>query len=223
MSSAAAQNILPATLVERLATEEIFRVPASFASYLAFAEQCEYRVEYSNNRIVSMGSPTDTHEQICSNVSWVFNSLFSEEEPYRIYGSNLGTLIQATGAHYKPDTSILKEEPKYVLHKVGKRSIKSIVNLYGVVEVFSDGTMDYDWTEKLPNYKQCPSLEYMIFIHQHKPFVTVFTRIDGQNDWRSRDYRGMEDAFPFEGQTVELKKLYRNVIFLGIKEPGESR
>ena len=193
--------------------EDEIRTPATFEEYLGFAEQAEYKVEYSNGKIVSMGQPTDTHELICLNIGWVFNNLFSENDPFRIYGSNLGIYIKENGAHYKPDASILAANPEFVRHRVEKRTLKSVVNPFAVFEVFSDGTMDFELTEKLPNYKQCPSLKYIIYIHQHKAFVTLHTR--SEQGWLSTDYRGLEDGFQFEDKKVLLKSLYRKVVFLG--------
>lgn len=213
MTAAAAKTILPYSYADRLALESEIRVPASFEEYLAFAEQCEYRVEYSNGQIISMGHPTDTHELICGNAIRVIGNLFAEEETFAVYGSNLGIFIPATGAHYKPDAAVLDRPAEYIFHKVGKKTLKSVLNPFAAIEVFSDSTMDYDLTEKLPNYKQCPHLKYIIYIHQHKPFVTVYTRTDDPTGWLNHDYVGMEATFLFEERQVSVRQLYRKVIF----------
>lgn len=57
MTAAAAHSILPHSYAERLALADEIRVPATLEEYLAFAESCEYRVEYSNGQIISMGQP----------------------------------------------------------------------------------------------------------------------------------------------------------------------
>ncbi|MCK6695648.1 MAG: Uma2 family endonuclease [Thermoanaerobaculia bacterium] len=213
MTAAASKSILPYTYADRLALEGEIRVSATLEEYLEFAEQCEYRVEYSNGQIISMGHPTDTHEQICSNVSWVFNNLFTDVEPFIVYGSNLGIFIPASGVYYKPDAVVSDRLPEYIFHKVGKKTLKSVLNPYAAIEVFSDSTMDYDLTEKLPNYKQCPYLKYIIYIHQHKPFVTVYTRTDDPTGWLNHDYVGLQAEFSFEGRRVSVRQLYRKVIF----------
>ena len=219
MSFLVASFQLPFSFAERLALGDgDIRIPATFEEYLAFAEECEYRVEYSSKHIISMGSPTDAHELIVMNFGWALNNLITLESPYRIYGSNLGILIKSTGAHYKPDSVILNTDPQYIEHKVGKKTLKSILNPFAVVEVFSKGTSSYDMTEKLPNYKQCSSLKYIIFIHQHKPFVTVYTRSnEDKHIWLNQDYAGLENNFEFEGKKVALKNIYRKVIFMSNK------
>ena len=223
MTSAAGKPKLPFAYADRLALGgDVIRIPATLEAYLDFAEHCEYRVEYSNEQIVSMGQPTDTHELICGNAMRVLGNLFSEDDPYAVYGSNLGIFIPATNAHYKPDAAVLKQAPEFISHKVHKRTLKSVLNPFAVVEVFSDGTMDYDLTEKLPNYKQCPYLEYIIYIHQHKPFVTVYTRTDDPTGWLNRDYLGLEASFTFENRDVDVRQFYRKVVF-GERPPHAAR
>lgn len=202
---------LPFSYSERLALEDEIRTPATLEEYLEFAEQAEYKVEYSNGNIIIMGQATDTHELICGNIGWAFNNLFAEDDPFRVYGSNLGIYVPESDAHYKPDASILNAEPEFVLHKVNKLTLKSVVNPFAVVEVFSDGTMDYDMTEKLPNYKLCPFLQHIVYIHQHKPFLTLHTR--SEQGWLSTDHRGLDVSFPFADKEIPLKNIYRKVIF----------
>ncbi len=211
---------LPFSFAERLSLGDgEIRTPATLEEYLAFAEECEYRVEYSNKHIISMGSPTDVHELIVTNFGWALNNLIEDNDPFAVYGSNLGIFIKKTEAHYKPDNVILNAIPQYITHKVGKKKLRSVLNPFAVVEIFSKGTDSYDMTEKLPNYKQCPSLQYVIYIHQHKPFITVYIRSkEEKNVWLNTDYSGLESAFIFEGKKVELRHLYRKVIFMGKKK-----
>ena len=215
MSTLIASYQLPFSFAERLSLGDgEIRTPATFEEYLGFAEECEYRVEYSNQHIISMGSPTDAHEKIVTNFGWAFNNIIADEDPFNVFGSNLGIFIKEAEVHYKPDNVVLNAEPVYIKHKVGKRTLSSILNPFAVVEVFLKGTASYDMTEKLPNYKQCPSLHYIIYIHQHKPFVTVYTRSkEEENAWLNKDYTGLESSFLFENKKLELRKLYRKVIF----------
>ena len=204
---------LPRTLEERLETADTIRVNASFEEYLLFAEQCEYRVEYSNHQIIAQDTPTDKHEQIVANTVWTLKNLLLDQPDFRVYGSNLGLLIQPTGAHYKPDAVVICKEPEFVFHKVKKRTFRSVVNPYAVVEIFSDGTFIYDQTEKLLNYKQCPSLEYIVYIHQHTPIVTVHTRSPYPNKWLTEDLTNLENSFELAGKQVPLDKLYHQIVF----------
>lgn len=191
-------------------------IPATFEAYLALAEESDDNLEFSNGYIISMSNPTDTHEKICANLIWILNNLFTEADQYEVFGSNLGILLQPSGAHYRSDVTVLNAPPEYVSHQVGKRTVKSIINPFAVVEVFSDGTMGYDTTEKLPNYKQCPTVRYVILAHQYRPFITVYQRTEDPEKWINRDYMGMDSTFSFEEKTIALKDIYRKVIFPGL-------
>jgi Uma2 family endonuclease len=188
-------------------------IVTNFETYLAYAEEAETKVEFSNGKMIVMSTPTDTHEQICTNIGWLFNNIFTDKDSFVCYGSNLSIFIAATGAHYRPDATILSTTPEYIAHQTGKRTVKSIVNPFAVVEVLSDSTAGYDLTEKLPNYKKSPSLAYIIFAHQDKPFVTVYFRTENPSEWLNRDFTGLDSSFNFEGHPVLLRHIYRKVIF----------
>lgn len=213
---------LPRTLQERLETADTIRVDASFEEYLIFAEQCEYRVEYSNHQIVAQNMPTDIHELICGNAIWIAKTVLLKETNFLVYGSNLGIYIPTLKVQYKPDAVVLAEEPQYILHKVKKYTFRSIINPYAVVEVFSDGTIHYDQTEKLPNYKQCPSLQQIFYIHQHTPLVTVYTRTPNPNQWLSEDFIDLNASISFAGKEITLAQLYHQVLFSD-KPPHPAR
>lgn len=213
--------LLPTSFAERLALEDEIRIPATLEEYLEFAEQAEYKVEYSNGHIVSMGQASDSHEKIIFNLILAFGNLFPDDSPYQGYGSNLGVYIPAANSLCLPDVTILNAAPEIVQHKIRKRTVKSVLNPMALIEVFSDGTMDYDMTEKLPTYKQCEPLQYIIYVHQNKPFVTVYTR--SEQGWLSQDFKGIEASFPFEGHEVLLKNIYRKVIFPPQKKRRDNR
>lgn len=199
-------------LEQYLEEGETFQIPVSFEEYLAFAELADFKVEYSQGNLVYMGSPTDKHELICGSLIWLLNDVFQHAEQVRVYGSNLGVLIQESGQHYKPDVTVLQTEPEFVSHRVNQRTYKSVINPYLVAEVFSDGTMDYDYTEKLPNYKLCQTLDYILLVHQHKPFVTLYQR--EKDFWTSREYTQLDQAIQLAGSTLSLRKIYQKVNFL---------
>ena len=197
-----------------------FSIPASFEEYLEFADKYEFKAEYSNGNITSMGHPTDTHEKICANIIGILHFLFGEDDPQEIYGSNLGLLLEETGAHYRPDTTMLASAPIIVEHKVGKLIFKSVSNPYAVFEVFSSGTVAYDMDEKLPNYKLSKHIQYIVYIHQHRPYVTVWARSEKPGAWVNQDYNGLETAFELDGKRIDLSKIYKKVAFI---DAGKKR
>lgn len=219
MSAAAAPAALrqlPLTYAERLGMDYEIRVPATLEEFLDFADRCDYRVEYSKGQLISMGNPTDIHELIVVNTASTLKTALRGKGAYKVYGSNLGVLIREADAHYKPDVTVLAEDPVFVFHKVKKRTLRSIVNPLAVVEILSEGTRSYDWSEKLPDYKKCPSLRYILLVDQFKPFVSVFSRTKHPKEWLSRDYEGLDEQFPIDGHLVSLHGIYEDVTFSNI-------
>lgn len=216
METAVAPSIsfknLPLTFDERLALPDELRVPATFDAYLNFAERCDYRVEYSKGHIVSMSTPTDTHELLTANIIGVFQAAL-RRLGFKTYGSNLGVFIREAEAQYKPDVTVLAEEPHYVFHKVGRRTLRSVANPFMVVEVISEGTRGYDFSDKLPDYKKCPSLQHILFVEQNKLLATLFSRTDDPKEWRTRDFDTLEDMISLAGQSIPVRGIYEDVSF----------
>ncbi|GAB4110443.1 MAG: hypothetical protein OHK0057_08560 [Thermoflexibacter sp.] len=59
---------LTLTLKERLGMEEIVRTPASWGEFYELVMDCEYKVEYYQKEIISMGFANDTHGLIVANI-----------------------------------------------------------------------------------------------------------------------------------------------------------
>lgn len=214
MSAApAAIRQLPLTYAERLGLEYEIRVPATLEEFLDFADRCQYPVEYSKGQLISMGNPTDIHELMVGNVIAALKSALRGKGTYKVYGSNLGILIREADARYNPDVTVLAEDPVFVFHKVKKRTLRSVVNPLAVVEILSEGTRSYDWSEKLPDYRKCPSLRYILLIDQFKPFVSVFSRTAHPKEWLSRDYEGLDEQISIDGHLVLLHDIYEDVTF----------
>ena len=55
MSTAMSALSLPKTLQERLDLPEVLEVRATLDEYFDFVESCEYRLDYSDGKIIAMG------------------------------------------------------------------------------------------------------------------------------------------------------------------------
>jgi Uma2 family endonuclease len=83
----------------------------------------------------------------------------------------------------------------------GERLVSSIdknavVNPTLLVEVTSSSTVDYDRGEKLSHYKQCPSLQSVIFVSHRQPQLSAVVRTAG--GWEQREHRA--------GEIVQLER-----------------
>lgn len=159
---------------------------------------------------------------IVANTITAFNIALRGKGSYKIYGSNLGLWLKETDSHYKPDVTVLAEEPCYEFHKVKKRTVRSIVNPFAVVEVLSEGTKRYDFEQKKGHYKKCPSVQYVLLVSQKQPLVMLYRRTERPGEWISTDAEGMGDSFLLAGHPVALADIFEGVDF-GAKEPGAAK
>ncbi len=200
----------PFTLEERLALgREEQRFEGTFEDFVQLAEVCEYPVEFYDGTILAMSIASDHHEQIVANILGVFFVSFKGNPEYKRYGSNRHVYIPAASQAYSPDASMVKGEPEVFEYSKGKTAN---LNPWLVVEILSESTRTRDYGVKFGNYKKIDSLQYMLFIEQDKPMVTLFSRIDDTTRWESTDYNEPEHEFHLAGKAIQLADIYEDVV-----------
>ena len=96
-------------LLERLKTEEFFRVPASEAEYLIFSE-IPGKLEYHNGEIVAISLATALHELIVIYISRLLSNYFFDKD-FLVTSSNAGLrIVQPDGSYYQPDLMVTQGE-----------------------------------------------------------------------------------------------------------------
>jgi Uma2 family endonuclease len=198
------------TILERLKTEDLVRIPASEEEYFAIAESLPYKVEYHNSEIIAMSLANYWHEVLVVVMGGIFPSIFPDTEFDHI-GSNVGVqILKFEGGYYLPDFKLVKGSPKF---KPGSKSI--ITNPYLVVEILSPSTARYDVEVKLLEYKQIDSLQHVLLINQEKPQISHYQRLTEPNTWLNREYFSIEDQLTLEGHVIPLTEIYKKVKFEG--------
>jgi Uma2 family endonuclease len=83
-----------------------------------------------------------------------------------------------------------------------------------VAEVLSPSTRDFDTFEKLAEYKQAGSLEYIVVVEPNAPEVVAWSRDPGR-DWVRHVLEGLgrEVDMPAIGVTLPLTEIYGGVAF----------
>jgi Uma2 family endonuclease len=83
-----------------------------------------------------------------------------------------------------------------------------------VAEVLSPTTRDFDTFEKLAEYRQVDSLDYILVIEPNAPEVVLWSR-GPRRDWRREVLQGLDQtaALPGLGVTLDLAELYDGVAF----------
>jgi Uma2 family endonuclease len=145
----------------------------SFQDYLAFEEASNVKHEYLAGEIYGMAGGTPEHAALSVAVSSALHARL-RGGPCRVFSSDLRIRVLATGLATYPDVTVVCGAPER-----DPESATTIVNPKVVVEVWSDGTEDYDRNEKLEHYRRIPSLGAIVFVSHRERQIEVWTRQDG--------------------------------------------
>ena len=191
------------------ATDELVFIPATKEEFWSFIELSEFRIEYFDNQIVGTESYISlNHSTILTNFYRLFHTHF-DRDLYNCYGHNRPVFIKSYDAVLLPDFHIVEGNVELYHYN----NLNATTNPSVIVEVFSDSTKNFDLKEKLPCYKTIPSLQHIIFVEQHKPFISVFTRTKKPNEWLNIDYTDLNQRVRIFGKNILLQQLYDEVNF----------
>ena len=205
-------------LKERLQQEPIVFIDASPDEYWTVLDELgdeslpmEYDIEYIDGQIrAQIGIVSDRHETIVANVVGVLRASFYDAPDIRVMGSNKLVYVSPCELAVKPDVLIMKGESQLFPRK-GQES--GITNPYLVVEVHSDSTRQEDGGIKLRCYKQLESVQYIVYIEQYIPFVSVYTKQQDSLHWLNEDYNSLDMSIRLNEVTVSMKDVYHKVVF----------
>jgi Uma2 family endonuclease len=135
------------------------------------------RHEFLAGEIVAMAGGTPEHAAMAAEVIGQLREGL-RGGPCRVFTSDLGVRVLATGLATYPDASVIcgptERDPE-------KKS--NVTNPRVLVEVTSDGTEDYDRGVKLEHYRQIPALECVVIVSHREPRLDVWSRAAGSSDW----------------------------------------
>ncbi len=200
---------LPLTLDERLKLGKELRIPASWEDFLDMLEECEYRIEYEQEEIISfMGFGTPNHEKIIAKLNQLLLNLLNENL-FNVFGSNLALHIpDFVKRYYNADVAVVKGENETVVLRGG---MVSVANPVLIIEVLSASTRIFDGNVKLKNYRKIPSVQQVLYLESAEMHVTSYTRI-GENEWRLLEYSSKKDEVPIlEEGKIKLSDIYNKV------------
>ena len=195
-------------LLEQIKTQDVVCVPASEAEYLEIAPEFPGKLEYHNGEIIAMSLATALHELVVSAINRLLANYFFDKN-FLVTGSNAGLQIpRPDGHYYQPDLMVTEGE---WIFKQGSTCI--ITNPYMLVEVLSPSTMKFDKEDKLPYYKDLPSLKYVVYAAQNRPYVTIYERTDQPDVWLNSDYRTLDSVAKLGDLTLPLREIYHKIQF----------
>jgi len=185
-------------------------MPGSFNDFLYLLDAAEFPVEYQPNELILMSYASPPHEQIVANLLGIFYMLYRNEANFHRFGSNRPVYIRELGVSYNPDAAVVFGVPQYHEYLPGRLAT---LNPWLVVEVLSPGTERYDWQDKLRRYKKINSLEYILYLEQDHPYLTVHFRDAKSRRWASMDYDSIEQHFQIGNQGISVGDIYAKVDF----------
>ncbi len=162
--------------------------------------------ELMDGEIVAMSNPTETHEQIASNIGARLK-LAMDGRGCRSYQG--GMMVQASddassGNKFRPD----------VVVRCGPSQNRTwITDPVVVVEVLSPSTIDIDRTTKLAFYRQLPSLRHIVLAYSDSMRIEHYER-EGDG-WKLQVIVDPDDklalaAVDFE---IEIEEIYFDLPF----------
>jgi len=198
------------TLLERLQTEDVVRISASEAEYLELADDFPYKLDYHKGEIIAMSLATFWHEVLVNSIGFLLEQ-FYRNKLFFVSNSNAGLQIQkGDNSYYQPDLMVVQGLP---IFRPGSNCI--ITNPYLLVEILSPSTSKYDKDEKLPLYKDLPSLQYVVLVAQNRPFVSVYARTDQPDTWLNTDYKTLSSVARLGELALPLREIYHKIQFPG--------
>lgn len=181
-------------------------MPVSIAAFDAFVDaQADTALfELVEGAIVMMANPTETHEQIASNIGAPLK-LALDARGCRTYQG--GMRVQRSDDKREID----KTRPDIVV-RCGERSGKTyITDPLVIVEVLSPSTIDSDRGPKLDFYKSLPTVRHVALVYQDQMRVEHYRRID--HGFEMDVLTGSDETLRFEAADfgIALARIYFGV------------
>jgi len=178
----------------------------TYEDYVWLEEQSTIRHEFLEGEIVAMAGGTPEHAAMAAEIiRQLGDQLLSGR--CRIFTSDLGVRVIATGLATYPDASVVsgptERDPE-------KRT--NAVNPTVLVEVTSDATEEFDRGEKLEHYNKIPSLRAVAIVAHARKCVELWTRPDAgsEGSWTRTDYEsGAHVELGCVGCTLDVDSIYR--------------
>ncbi len=204
----AVENIAEYLLAE-IKTQDVVHVPASEAEYLDIAPGFPGKLEYHNGEIIAMSLASIAHELVVMAIGRLLGNYYFDKD-FAVTGSNAGLQIpRADGSYYQPDLMVTRGAWQF---KPGSTAI--ITNPYLLVEVLSKGTQKYDSEDKLPLYKDVPSLQYLVYAAQDRPYLTVYERTNRPDVWLNTDHKTLDSVAQLGDLPLPLREIYHKASFI---------
>lgn len=200
------------TLPDALEEDKLLRLSATWEEYLELTEDTPYTIQFLNGEVI-ISQATDIHEELVGTLIWLFRNALLDQPYFRILGSNVKLVVSEQHSDFNADMSVVRGPSEYALTPGGNVSKARIKNPEIVVEVLSKSTRKFDMTEKITYYKLIPSLQYILFVDQYRPFASVYARTNVPDEWLNHDYRTLDSVVHLGAIELPMEAIYRKTVF----------
>jgi Uma2 family endonuclease len=174
---------------------EVARRRATYAEYVAIANDSAVKYEYVSGEIVAMAGGTVAHARLISRVSSALDRAL-DGKPCIVLPSDMRVRIRAADRATYPDVFVVCGQPEQ-----DTDDDHAVVNPTVIVEVLSDSSSDSDRTDKFAAYRRIVSLREYVLVAQRERRIEVYRR-DGRR-WVLDEY-GAGERLLLESMAVEL-------------------
>lgn len=180
--------------------------PPSFEAYLVSQREEGPRYDYWDGTIVELEATTKNHNRIKRNVIARIPTELLGEKGFELFDENVMTQIKLGKRYIYPDIVLTcnpaDDDPLIIEYP-------SVI-----IEILSQGTAQYDRTEKFFQYQRIDSVEQCVFIAQHRMAVESFERA-ANGQWLLTPLEKPSDKLFIRalGHSISLHHVYGQISF----------
>ena len=177
--------------------------------YLEIERVAVQKSEYYAGEVFLMAGATPNHNRIARNVLTELNSGLRGKS-CEAFNSDQRLYIKKNGLYTYPDVMAVCGRIEY-----DSRDRDSLTNPVLIVEVLSPSTANYDRGGKFELYRDIPSFQEYVLVHQDKVHIEHHRR-DEQRRWLLTEFKDVETNLLFEtiGISIPLQRIYERVDWL---------
>ena len=175
---------------------DVARRCATYAEYVAIANDSDVKYEYFAGEVVAMAGGTVEHGRLIARATALIDRAL-EGRPCIVLSSDIRIRIRAADRSTYPDLHIVCGQPER-----DPDDDHSIVNPTVIVEVLSNSTAGFDRIEKFAAYRRLPSLREYVLFSQRERRVEVYRRRENRR-WQL-DEHVAGDRLRLESLAIEL-------------------
>lgn len=183
----------------------------SVDEYFDLQRRTDKRYDFWDGKLIELEATTKIHNRIKRNLIRKLDVPGLSEKGCELFDENVMTQLKNRRKYVYPDIVVScdpeDDDPLIVKYPCI------------IIEVLSDGTEQYDRTEKFFKYQRIPSVEQCVFVSQKMMAVESFIRsTDDQWLFKALEQPTDQLVFPKLGVSVSLEEIYMGISLSGEEE-----